>query len=521
MHDESDAGSTHSINWYWLAVAVLLLLGLVVRFWRLDLMLFDFDEGVASIYALQLVERGDFPLFGVRTSLGFYNPPTFIYLIAPAFAASKSPLVAVAWLQLMGFAGFAAVTGWLHRLGWRWGTIAFLGVAMLAPGHVLLCRRLWGHALIPALSSATMLLLLHAAYGRRRSLCWMLLPIAVAIAQQVHFSGALLFFDALIVCAVLRVRPHWKALLGGCIAAAATYTPYLVHECRTQFADLQAVASTIAGHTGESDRITIWWAALLSLGDMGGATAMQQYYGRFLGLVPEFHLLRAAGAGVLVVALLACLRHRKRSDATESSRRILLCALLWMAVPLVAFSLLHVVAVPAYWLVALPGPFLLVGLLAEHVGRSVARRAVARWVAAAVLIVVCGGYLRYWYRYNTAMAMASPEVIVYPSYRDQYEAVRYVVTSTGKRPVQLEENNGAESIDYQLLYLVAWLDGNGTRLRHSPAEAQALQHFIINRRPREIAGAENWPKRRFGLLDVYVQPGWGPALVSTPSSQSN
>jgi hypothetical protein len=484
-------------------------------------MLYDFDEGVASIYALQLVERGDFPLFGVRTSLGFYNPPTFIYLVAPAFLLSKSPLVAVAWLQMIGVAAFAAVATWLHRVGWRWGVILFLCFAMLAPGHVLLCRRLWGHALIPALSSGTLLLVWHAAYGRRKHLCWVLLPVLIALAQQVHFSGALLLFNAVAGCLALRARPAWKWLLPGCAVAALTYAPYLIHETRTGFADVGAVGHAIAGRTGGSEHATLWWAALLSLSDFGGATALQHFYGRFLRLVPEFHLLRAAGAGVLLVALLAAMRRWKHFSEGPADHALLHLALIWMSVPLVAFSALHVVTVPAYWLIALPGPFLLVGCLAEMFARSNGRpRIVCAGLGASCLFALVV-FIRYHLEHSQVIAAADPGLVVYPSYRDQRDAIQFVVNSTGTRPVQIEENNGTHSIDYQLLYLVAWLDGNGTRLRHNPEEAGSLQHFIINRRPRIVPGVDGWPRRRFGLLDVYIQPGFDAAQRAQASPLSH
>jgi hypothetical protein len=184
MHTFAQPSTSQRHRWFVVAGVVLSLAGVIARLCRLDLMLYDFDEGVASIYALQLVERADFPLFGVRTSLGFYNPPGFIYLIAPAFFVCKSPLFAVGLIQLLSVTVFAGFAAYLYRLAWRWGSLVFLAVAMLEPGPLLLSGRLWGHALIPVFSCAAawMLLALLRDPGRRWG--WLLLPIAIAAAQQ-------------------------------------------------------------------------------------------------------------------------------------------------------------------------------------------------------------------------------------------------------------------------------------------------------------------------------------------------
>lgn len=506
MHSLAAFRTARQHQWFAVAAIALSLIGLMARLYRLDLMLYDFDEGVASIYALQLVERADFPLFGVRTSLGFYNPPGFIYLIAPAFLICKSPLFAVGLIQVLSVAMFAGLVVYLYRFGWRWGSLAFLAVAMLAPGPLFLCERLWGHALIPVFSCAAVWMVLALVRTPTLRSIWLLLPVIIAGAQQVHFSGALLLLDAAIALAVFRVRPQWKWLLAGFGIATCTYIPFLVFETRTGFADLKAVAATMVGRTSSAEHTALWRAALFSWSDFGGATAFQDRYPQFLSRLPDFWFLRVAGAAAFTCTIVMSLRHLRREPGDDRVRQIVILALVWIVVPFVVFSMLHVVTVPAYWLVALPGPWLAAAFAAESIlSRSAQRRrsewALAGWIGAYALIC-----LRYVIVHNSTVAHADPALVVYPSYRDQYFAVATVCQDSAGRQVQFQQNKGSDAIDYQLLYLVAMIEGNATRLRHPTHEAADLQKYVLTRRDAPMAMGPGWSKLTFGVLDLYIEP---------------
>jgi hypothetical protein len=487
--------------------ALLLGLGAFLRFYRLDLMLYDFDEGVASIYALQLIEKADLPLFGVRTSLGFYNPPLFIYLIAPAFLVSKSPVVATGMLQLI-FVACAGWLGWLlYRRGWRWGVVWFFLFAMLSPGPLFLMRRLWGHALIPSFSCATFALMVLLVRKPQRRVAWFLLPILISFAQQVHFSGALLLIDVAIACAVLRLWPRWRWLLAGAVAAALTYTPWLLHEARTQWADFNIIAATIAGKASVNvDHSQLWSAAIFSLSDFGNTIGFDNYAAWLRVHVPGFQFARAVLIVAMVIALAATVVRLLRNgrDIGTKDNEVTLLALVWIVVPLVVFAILRVVIVPAYWLVALPGPWILVGVATEQPGPHLYSKHGAASLAPLVMILLGGSFT--WFDLTYPLAADQMTGLVSPTYRDQRDAVAFVCDHSRGAPAQLVQNNGTDRVDFQILYLIAMLEGNATRLRHSDVEAREMPTYVLNRADRAApADYPVLPMRTFGRVQVYYR----------------
>jgi len=495
----------HPQRLFLVIATTILLVGLGLRCATLPLMLYDFDEGVASIYALQLTQRGDWPLYGVKTSLGFYNPPLFIYLVSPAFLVMTSPVVAVGWLQVLGMAAGGWLVAQLYRRGWGSGLLAVALLLALAPGPFFLCRRLWGHALIPAFSCALVAALL-ICHRREHSRAAIAIPLLIGGAQQVHFSGALLGLDFLFVALCFKLKLNWRWFLAGIALALATYTPYLLHQSRTGHQDLRTITDIIfGGAAGQKDATPLWLAFLHSLSDFGGGTAFQQNYPRFLQQAAPFVLIRWALALAWVTVLgwsLVQLRPGRRTEADP----LLIIGLVWTAIPLLTFSILKVVTVPAYWLVALPGPFLLTGAAVENLSRRY-RQARITWALAGIVVVAA--FSHYFWVHERVVRAADPQLTVYPSYRDQLEAVQFVTRSAPAEGVQLtQEGRAADSgIDYQLLYLLAMLEGNATRFRAQGLAAYARPQYTLHNRAKPLpVNLTASPLAQFGLLEVHSLP---------------
>lgn len=484
----------------------LCMLGLAVRWMLLDQMLWDVDEGVASIYALQLVERADWPLFGVRTSLGFYNTPLFIYLVAPAFAISRSPLVATAMLQIVNLIAVAALGFACYKRQLMWVAAAVVLFGSLSPGPLLLASRLWGHTLIAAFSITTWLFLVSLHQRPRAFWASLLLPSIISFAQQVHFSGALLGLNALLVIMLLQLKPNWKAVVLGAVAAAATYTPFIIYEYRTGFEDFRAILRTVGG-TGSSTRdpVPMLQAALFSLSDFGGVTAFQNDYPGFLRYeLPWYRIVRWWLAALFVAAVIlgvwALHKHRNDEEAPPVERVYLTLALTWCAVPLIAFSLLRVVTVPAYWLVALPGPWVLTGILLEKQRKP--------WWNSTAIGVTALCFFLFLTEYRDTVGQGEVAYQHYPTYRQQLDAVNYVLEdSKPDRANLLEPQAGENRIGYQTLYLVAMLEGNALRVRPDASEAQHLRKYLLINRKRPLTAAAGWSVQTFGLREVHREPG--------------
>jgi hypothetical protein len=485
-------------------------------------MLFDFDEGIASIYALQLLGKGTLPLVGVRTSLNFYNPPLFIYIAAIPYALSASPLAAAGFLQLLFTGGLAWLLVALLRLGWRGSALLAIALAGFAPGPLLLANRLWGHSLIPTLSIVSLILVLRLAGRARDRWASLLLPVAVAAAQQVHFSGILLALDVALVLLLFRSAPDWRWFAGGVGIALATSAPYVVHLVHSDFEDVGTVWRLVTADAGEAKpHGALYLATLNSLSDFGGATAFQDRYDRFIDAIPWFKTARVALAAWLIAAVAIAFWMVARAAGTgpgalaERLRRhpVIVASLIWTAVPLAVFSWLKAEIVPAYWLVALPGPWLLAASAASVIAAVLHRHGVLRWRGARQVILICAVALPvavavgYCTRYLTTLAAADPAIQSYPAYRDQFGAARFITAHSAGKPVHITQGNRTleGGIDYQFLYLLVMLEGDDKRFSpHTPD--LAVRYVILNRAeslPLEFMSTiAHWTSRRFGLLEV-------------------
>jgi hypothetical protein len=507
-----------------LALTGLLIAGLGVRLWLLDVMLYDMDEGVASIYALQLAYRGDFPLVGVKTSLGFYNPPLFIYLIAPAFVVSKSPLVATAWLQGIFMAAITWLAILLYRRGWRLGLMVMLIFVCLQPGPLLLCLRLWGHALIPAFSTMALCCLLNLLDRPKGKAASLVLPLVICAAQQIHFSGALLLANCMIAAWLLRIRFHWRAVAAGSVCAAITYVPWLVHDAKLGFPDVVLIWKTISGAASTiPEHSALTNAALFSFSDLGTATAFHDRYSAFEKTVWGFRIAKVLLTifGVLVLGstlaiLMVGYRRKARTVSDELLRpdiRLLVLGLIWIMVPLGVFGLLRIVTVPAYWLPAFPGPWLLAGALVEFLFAGWAVSKTARNVILGIVAVfgaaIAAVFAIYLVQYKRALLKPDADMQAYPAYRDLSHAVSFVSRdSQGTDAVLVQAGAPAgNGIGFEMLYLLSITEGNGTRLRPESADIERRQKYVVRNR------ASNTPipgppveAYDFGLLSVFKAP---------------
>ena len=494
-------------------------------------MLFDFDEGIASIYAYQLTGRGILPLRGVKTSLEFYNPPFFIYLISVPYLFSRLPTVAVGFLQLLQIGALAWLCFVLWRDGLRLGALSVAVFGALTPGPFWLTARLWGHAVIPVFS-ITAFICVYSMWRRVR--CgWAsaLLPPVMAAAHQCHFSGALLAPAAVLALLVLRARVSWRHLMAGCGLGAALYVPYWIHLWQSDFADLRTIAALVLGSAGPGRNAEpMWTAAAHSFFDFGTNTALQEHDGVLrqgsiwasLSPLLWLSLLNVVPCVVRLIREGSAMRAGSAGPHPLCASRLAILGFIWCAVPLASLTIPKVELVPAYWLVALPGPWAILASLTSCGDTSAHPRQAtdARWGSpwllrlvrgsvAVVLVLTAVESARYHLRYVRLMSHPDPAVVAYPPYRDQRDAVFFVCEHSNGCRVRLTQDDRSEAggVDYQILYLIAMREGNALRFSPESPEPPRFHYLIHNRArpsPRALGAHPNlWERQRFGLLDVY------------------
>jgi hypothetical protein len=366
-----------------LALVAILLLALVLRTGWPTLAEFKFDEARLTTLALDLTREGRLPLAGLPSSAGFDHSPVSVYLYAPVFLLTSSPLFATVYSGLLGVAA-VGLAWWLARCWagsgpWAHGVAALLLAA--SPWLVVFNRKVWQIALVPALALVFIGLVVSSLVeGRRRHLAWAV--VAYALLVQVHPSAVSLAPAFLLWLVLFRRQVKAAFLALGALLGGATAIPYLIHQLREGWplvAALQALPAAV------TDLEAVRLAAKAVTGSDIYALAGDAY--PLLEIVPQlartFHL-----AAALLVGALAILAWRLvstwRAPGTEENRaaRVDFVLVSWLVVP-VLVNLRHSLDLYLHsFAFVVPAAYLVVGRGMDAVARAGWLQAVRmpRWV---------------------------------------------------------------------------------------------------------------------------------------------
>ena len=225
-----------------LIVAAVLLAGLLVRVWRLDLAQVQFDESDAASIVMAWRLAGVFPLAGTVSSIGLAFPPAWPYVVALGLLLNPSPYallaVGIVWGMLT-----LGVCWWVGRrwLG-RWGG---LGAAIFYAGGffpVLLGRSAWQPAFLPLVALLYLDALLLLAVKRRP---WAL-PVACGwfvLLVQFHFAAALYVVLLPVAAWPARRVVGPRHLAATALAVLVGLLPFVLYELHpdVRFRDLTGI----------------------------------------------------------------------------------------------------------------------------------------------------------------------------------------------------------------------------------------------------------------------------------------
>jgi len=499
-----------------------LLLASLLRLRYLTLTAFGIDEGIASILAIQLNHYGMFPLVGVKTSLFFYNPPLLIYFLSPLYLISTSPVLPMAVIALLG----VLTVGIIYVIAWRYCGERAAAVAMLAaavsPMAVLYSRGLWGHDFIPLLSTLLFFAMLRWIIdSNTRSLFW--IPVLILLAQQFHFSGALLWISVILVLILFRPPWRWKPLALGFGLGLLPYVPYGIHLVKTHLEDLKIILHVMFSGADSLPPAKQYpfLPAFKFLSDGGHHDLMGENYGAFLNMIPFYAPLRTAMGGIFVLLILwaiwRCLRTSRLpkhgSLPVKTKESALLCVILiWIGVPVLAFSLLRTVFVTPYLLPIFPAIFILLGWGAERLANAVAQER-RRWlwgIACIFMALWSVSQVAYLQTGNAVLARATMRDRFFTCLRHQWQVVQFINSKRGGKNclVVQDMRKASTGIDYNYFYLFWRIAGDVNPFR----DLESFDTLFLIRDAKATLSAtyaeelERYPARDFGTARVYIMP---------------
>lgn len=212
----------------------ILLVAAYFRLNSLNYMEFKFDEAFASNQALQFSRGYEFPLVGLKSSMGAFNPPIFIYLLALPMLITSNPIFATGFIALLNIAAvFLCYIFTKILFGRKTALMASLLYAV-NPWAVLFSRKIWAQDMLPLFVILFMFSLWKLVEGNNLKY---IIPmfIFLTILLQLHMSAIAFIFFLLIILLMNRPLLPVKKLTIGVLILLILFLPYGVFELRNNF----------------------------------------------------------------------------------------------------------------------------------------------------------------------------------------------------------------------------------------------------------------------------------------------
>jgi 4-amino-4-deoxy-L-arabinose transferase-like glycosyltransferase len=315
---------------------------------------FGYDEARISLLALQMARGGQFASVGMVSSVGFPNPPGFVWLMALPYALSRDPLAASLLIGALNVLAVWGVWGLARR---AWGPWAALAAGLLmasSPFAVFYSRSIWSQDLLAPL--AVLWALAGVRGVRRESGPLLALHLFLAgFAWQVHYAGLVLLPASAWLLLRYRLWKRWPWLLAGGGAALLAIAPFAYTLLR-KAPDALASLGTLSAGSGHSgwDAVLRW--AEVGLGanwdwlPLGGAWRWQT------ALAWAQRIAQGITGALIAVGLAGLVRQCWRTRRAPQGEAEILAALLpaWALAPPLVFILSSTTAHHQYQLAALP-----------------------------------------------------------------------------------------------------------------------------------------------------------------------
>ena len=385
------------VTGYWEIYLILLVAGFL-RFYRVGTSEFDDDQAILFRMAHDAVYHGLLPITSNTASISIAHPPGVIYLFALPAALSANPLWAVVFVGIFNMIAVLLTYLFARRYYGRLAgaVAAFLYATALKP--LMYGRFIWQPNLMPPFVIFFILALFWGVVERRKGWLFPAL-LLLGILYQMHETTLLLLVPLLVAIVLAPGTMRWRDLAFALVLLLIIFSPYLLWEFSTKFADLLTL-STLEKHGRlylEGIGFYLFFISSYSTPptNMHSVVRMLAPLLSWLGVVMP--LLAAGGfvtAGVLSIrnrvrATLAvtyppdrvpCLGDRYAHGAGWWSRMLvflhcqwtsfrstpyrcgLFLLLVWQIIPL-TLLLLHKIGLTwHYFLILMPGPFIFMAL---------------------------------------------------------------------------------------------------------------------------------------------------------------
>jgi len=352
-----------SLSTSWEIYPILLIAGFL-RLYQINTTEFDADQATIFRMAHDAIFHGLLPATSNIASIRIVNPPGVIYLLMLPAAFSSNPLWAVVMVGLFNTAAILLTYLFTRRYFGRFAAIVATLLYATAAKPIEYSRFLWQQNMIAPFVLLFLFALFWGVVERRKGWLFPAL-LLLGIVFQLHEITILLIVPLAIALILARRTLRWRDLALGLVSLFVIFSTYLLWEVSTKFADVHTVLRLLKLPVHIDNQAILFYQLFLSPYSLNALdvppTSPHSVLRPLIPVLSWLHtilpLLVLAG---IVTALI--LIFWPRAVDTSPDRSGLVVLLVWQIVPVLILSRHSVTLYPYYFLMLMPGPFILIGL---------------------------------------------------------------------------------------------------------------------------------------------------------------
>lgn len=377
-------------NWksHW-ELYLIVLVASFLRLYRIDRTEFNGDQADIFQMAHNAVSSAHLVATSNVASIGIFNPPGIIYFLMLAAAFSANPLAGTLLTALLSILSVVLTYVMTSRYYGRLAATIAASLYAVAAAPIYYARFMWNQNLLLLFVPLFISVLLYGVIERRRG--WLAPAIAlVGLLAQLHGSGFLLAAPLLVAFVLAPGTIRIRDIILGALTLLVLYSTYLLWLVRSHYRDIPIFLTSIRRPGMVDNQALIFFQQFLSpYGFDPNDVPLTNTHSLLFRLSPLLLVLAVLMSVVLlcsaVMALVLALRTDKGRRAggerrtgfvvvwqsvidwwTELRASPYRCAYLvllsWQLVPLI-YLLRHSITLHShYFIMLMPGPFLLIAI---------------------------------------------------------------------------------------------------------------------------------------------------------------
>ncbi len=338
----------------WIGLALIIVLGAILRFGWMGVTSFAFDEARLSLISLNMAQNGQFAFLGMPSSVGVPNLPAAAWIFAIPYALSTDPQFASAFAGLCSLLGVIGVW-WLVRHAWgSWAALTAALFLATAPFSVLYSRSVWAQNLLPPLAVAWAATA-YIAIIRQNRYALALHIFLAGFIFQVHFAGIALILGTLYFFVRFRWWRQLIAVVIGGAVALVTLMPFGLHVACCALQVAEQFGSALGG-ASQFDLLSVQETTRLAVNWNWGYLAAGDWP------LPVEPLITVALTVIILLAGLAAVLTRLSPSIVNQRQKVLAeITLVWLIVSPLFFIRHSTPVFIHYQLASLPAIALIAG----------------------------------------------------------------------------------------------------------------------------------------------------------------